>query len=166
MGAFPLALGTRDTRERQAVMSRVNRELETDARAWVRHTWKGGLHFIEHAIGGTTGMSDAQLLQPRRITPCELKKGDVKKGGFTFELRSGQRDYHRECFIYGIGTIFLMLVQGNMFGSVGPRVWNHSENVWPANMWSPIRTHADIERLIEAAWLMANRPALVRSTGG
>jgi hypothetical protein len=129
---------------------------------WIRDEWKGGIYFVEHALGGTAGISDCFLILPRQMTPCELKKGEMKKSCFVFELRSKQRDYHQECFDYGIGTIFLVMIGSAVYGCVGKRVIDHTDKAWPMNMWSRMGSDKDIVRLVQAAWLFASKPRLVR----
>jgi len=143
------------------VMSRLDRVLEKDARSWVRDNWTSGVFFTEHALGGTKGISDCHLLLPRRMTPCELKRGEIVKDGFTFELRKAQRDYHRECHQYGIGTIFLMTVEGLMKGTIGQKVVSHYGS-WPFRMWVGIHTHGDVVCLVNESWKLASRPHLVQ----
>jgi len=53
-------------------MPRIARVLERDMRMWIRDEWKGGIYFVEHALGGTAGISDCFLILPRQMTPCEF----------------------------------------------------------------------------------------------
>jgi hypothetical protein len=128
---------------------------EKGARFWLRKNWQGGLFFSEFALGGSDGVSDAQLLSPGRLTPCELKNGEIRKDAYTFELRPGQRDYHRECLDYGIGSIFLLHYQDRIFGAIGPDVIQYRD-IWPFAIWRQIEKHMDVMLLIDAAWLRAN----------
>ena len=138
------------------IMGRIEKPIkEKNLRAWLRDEWKGGLHFIEHNYGGSVGVSDALLLLPRRMTPCELKRGETRGRSLIFELRSAQRDYHTECYRFGIGTLFLVMVDGKVVGDIGSSVVEYHKH-WPIDLWRPISGHSDIERLVNDAWRSAS----------
>jgi len=139
-------------------------------RAWLRATWKGGLHFIEYNMGGDAGLSDAQLYQTRRITPVELKtiriglrKGSV--GLFNIDLRDGQSEYHSELIQYGIGSIFIgMTSDQTVFGTTSIIIVHSGDGSVQSEHWRHLLTHDDIEELVEDSWTAARKPRLVGGT--
>jgi len=143
---------------------RGRRTAEKDIRTWIRSTWRLPIHFIEYALGGDTGLSDSQLTQQRRMTPCELKYAELNKTFFVFDLRKAQYDYHVECLTYGVGTIFVIGIGSAIMGAVGSDVVKYRKGKQcfsPFSIWRELNGHDDISELIDDAWREATRPRIV-----
>lgn len=136
--------------------------VEKDVRRWVRDTWKQGIFFSEYALGGDRGVPDCQLIQPRRIVPCELKVGDVINNNYMIDLRPGQRDYHYECYEYAVPTIFIIGYKRTYVAVAGAHVVScEIEGVIPSSLCLDITHHDDINEAIDVAVRIANKPRLV-----
>lgn len=138
---------------------------ERDVRAWLRDTWQLGISFVEYAQGGDAGVSDSFLFLPRRIVPCELKVADYKHGRYAVELRPGQEEYHKQCFEYGIPSLFLIGFQRTYVAVSGYTAVTSGGNV-PATLCLEVQCHDDIVEAIDTAQGLANRPHLVAGRKG
>lgn len=141
---------------------------ERDVRAWLRDTWKLGISFVEYAQGGDAGVSDSFLFLQRRLVPCELKVAEYRDGRYLIELRPGQEDYHKQCFEYGIPSIFLIGYQRTYLAVSGyTAVTSPAQTAKVVGvarvLCIEVQHHDDIVEAIDAAQALANKPHLVRT---
>lgn len=93
-------------------------------RVWVDTQSRASIHWVEPSMGSTFGMCDAFLVGGglSGLLPCELKKGEMNNKGIAWEVRPAQGLYHRECYEYGVPTIFLCVVVERVYGTIGKAV--------------------------------------------
>lgn len=92
--------------------------LESDLRKWLRAIWGEGssLEWVEHGMGGTPGLPDANLWVYGEQIPTELKMWDETPSGLKVEIRPVQRRYHLLAARDGRRTAFLVGVdRGSTF---------------------------------------------------
>jgi len=135
---------------------------ESDVRKWIRKTWKHGIHFIEYAQGGDAGNPDCHLVQRRRLVPCELKVATYTNGRYAFKLRRAQYDYHKECYDYGIPTIFVIGFQRTYVCAAGPSIeYADKMGIVASSKCREVTHHDDLAEAIDDAVKIANQLRLV-----